>query len=65
MKVKNYFYSTLFGLFPSVFVINSLGSGLEKLYYALMQKYDNMKLQRVYEQKNIYPVFRAFFEKEQ
>jgi len=41
------------------------GSGLEKLYYALMQKYDNMKLQRVYEQKNIYPVFRAFFEKEQ
>ena len=31
IKVKNYFYATFFGLFPNVFIINSLGSGLEKL----------------------------------
>ena len=31
MKLKNYFYSSLLGLIPSVFIINSLGSGIEKL----------------------------------
>ena len=31
MKKSNYFYATLFGLFPSVFIVNSLGSGFEKL----------------------------------
>ena len=31
MKIKNYFYATFFGLFPSVFIVNSLGSGFEKL----------------------------------
>ena len=31
MKIKNYFYATLFGLFPSIFIVNSLGSGFEKL----------------------------------
>ena len=30
MKTKNYFYSTLFGLGPMIFVITSLGSGIEK-----------------------------------
>ena len=31
MKIKNYFYATFFGLFPSIFIVNSLGSGFEKL----------------------------------
>jgi len=31
MKIKNYFYSTIIGLFPTVFIINSLGSGFEKM----------------------------------
>ncbi len=31
MKIKNYFYATFLGLFPSIFIISSLGSGFEKL----------------------------------
>tara|TARA_Y100000992_G_C21269431_1_gene495810 strand:+ start:807 stop:1526 length:720 start_codon:yes stop_codon:yes gene_type:complete len=31
MKIKNYFNSTLLGLLPSVFIINSLGEGMEKV----------------------------------
>ncbi len=29
MKIKNYFYSSFLGLIPSVFIINSLGEGIE------------------------------------
>ena len=31
MRIKNYFYSTLLGLVPMVFIINSLGAGIENL----------------------------------
>ncbi len=31
MKVKNYFYASLTGLVPSIFIINTLGSGIEKI----------------------------------
>jgi uncharacterized membrane protein YdjX (TVP38/TMEM64 family) len=31
VKLKNYFYGTLIGLFPQVFVVVSLGSGFDKL----------------------------------
>jgi uncharacterized membrane protein YdjX (TVP38/TMEM64 family) len=31
MKNNNYFYATLFGLVPTTFIINSLGSGIEKV----------------------------------
>tara|TARA_B100000965_G_scaffold389119_1_gene394423 strand:+ start:2542 stop:3258 length:717 start_codon:yes stop_codon:yes gene_type:complete len=31
MKVNNYFYSTLLGLVPGIFIANSLGSGIEGL----------------------------------
>ncbi len=31
MKIKNYLYSTFLGLIPSVFIINSLGEGMEKI----------------------------------
>ena len=31
VKLKNYFFSTLFGIVPSIFIISSIGSGLEKV----------------------------------
>ena len=31
MKVKNYFFATLLGLIPTAFILNSLGSGIEKV----------------------------------
>ena len=31
VKLKNYFFSTLFGIMPSAFIISSIGSGLEKI----------------------------------
>ena len=31
MKIKNYFFSTLFGLFPTVFILSAIGEGLEKI----------------------------------
>ncbi len=31
MKIKNYFFSTLIGLFPMVFILNAIGSGIEKI----------------------------------
>ena len=31
MKLKNYFYSTFLGLIPTIFIVNSLGEGIEKI----------------------------------
>ena len=31
MKVKNYFFSTMIGLFPMVFILCAIGSGIEKI----------------------------------
>ena len=31
VKLKNYFFSTLFGIAPSIFIVSSIGSGLEKV----------------------------------
>ena len=31
VKLKNYFFSTLFGIVPSVFLVSSIGNGLEKV----------------------------------
>ena len=31
MKVKNYFFSTLIGLFPMIFILCAIGSGIEKI----------------------------------
>tara|TARA_X000000368_G_scaffold384261_1_gene342725 strand:+ start:654 stop:1379 length:726 start_codon:yes stop_codon:yes gene_type:complete len=31
MKIRNYFYSTLLGLIPMVFIINALGAGIENV----------------------------------
>ena len=37
------------------------GVGMEKRYHQLSQEWPNMQLGRVYEAKDIYPVFRQFF----
>jgi uncharacterized membrane protein YdjX (TVP38/TMEM64 family) len=31
MKIKNYIYATFFGLAPTTFILNSLGSGINNL----------------------------------
>ncbi len=31
MRIKNYFFSTLIGLFPMIFILNAIGSGIEKI----------------------------------
>jgi len=31
VKLKNYFFSTLIGIIPSIFLVTSIGSGLEKI----------------------------------
>ena len=31
VKLKNYFFSTLCGILPSIFIVSSIGSGLEKV----------------------------------
>ena len=31
MKIKNYFLSTLLGLFPMVFILCAIGEGIEKI----------------------------------
>ena len=30
MKVKNYFFATLFGIIPGIFIFNALGAGIDK-----------------------------------
>tara|TARA_B100001250_G_scaffold161336_1_gene138573 strand:- start:5696 stop:6421 length:726 start_codon:yes stop_codon:yes gene_type:complete len=50
MKVKNYFYATLFGLVPTIFIINSLGSGIEKY----IDDNDTLKIADVILEPSIY-----------
>ena len=50
MKIKNYFYATFLGLFPSVFIINSLGSGFEKL----IEKSENLNYKSIILDPGIY-----------
>ena len=57
MKLKNYFYATLLGLVPSIFIINSLGSGIEKL----IGKNTGINLQSVISEKGIYLPIIGFF----
>ncbi|MDA9090251.1 VTT domain-containing protein [Pelagibacteraceae bacterium] len=50
MKVKNYFYASLIGLIPSIFVINALGAGIEKL----IGNSDEIKYQDIISSPSIY-----------
>tara|TARA_B100000579_G_C22694550_1_gene786763 strand:- start:124 stop:843 length:720 start_codon:yes stop_codon:yes gene_type:complete len=58
IKVKNYFNATILGLFPSVFIINSLGSGLEKL----IEENDSLSYKSIIFNPDIYwPIFGFLF----
>ncbi len=50
MKLKNYLFSTFIGLFPTVFIINSLGSGIENI----ITKDKNFSYQSVISNPQIY-----------
>ena len=54
MKIKNYIYSTFFGLMPIIFIINTLGSGLENI----ISKNEQLNYRRVIFDPEIYvPIF--------
>jgi len=57
MKLKNYFYASLLGLIPSIFIINSLGSGIEKL----IENNTNIDLQSIISDRGIYLPLIGFF----
>ena len=50
MKVSNYFYSTLLGLLPSVFIFNFIGFGIERF----IDENDSLNLFSLISQPNIY-----------
>jgi len=50
MKVKNYFFSTLIGLFPTLFIWCAIGSGIEKM----ISKEINPSLIQIIQDKEIY-----------
>ena len=57
MKIKNYFYSTLLGLVPSIFIINTLGSGVEKF----IEQNENLNYSSIISDPGIYwPIFGFF-----
>ena len=56
MKIKNYFYATLFGLVPTIFVLNSLGSGIENI----VQKDINPSFFEIISDPNIYSPILGF-----
>ncbi len=57
MKVKNYFFSTLLGLFPLVFIFNAIGSGLENI----IQTTSNPSLFSILQTREIYLPIIGFF----
>jgi uncharacterized membrane protein YdjX (TVP38/TMEM64 family) len=50
MKIKNYFYATFLGIIPVTFVINALGSGIEKL----IKNNESLSLLIIFKDPNIY-----------
>ncbi len=58
VKIKNYFFATLIGLFPGIFLAVSIGSGLEKIIY------DNLEVPGAFDiisSPDIYIPLLAFF----
>jgi len=50
MKLKNYIYATFFGLMPTVFIVNSLGAGIE----GLIGKNDELSYRNILMDPDIY-----------
>ena len=57
MKVKNYFFSTLIGLFPMVFILCAIGSGIEKV---IENNIDPSFLIMVQNKEILYPLLGFF-----
>ena len=57
MKLKNYFFSTLIGLFPMVFILCAIGSGIEKI---IENNIDTSFLIMVQNKEILYPLLGFF-----
>ena len=57
MKLKNYFFSTLTGLFPMVFILCAIGSGIEKI---IENNIDTSFLIMVQNKEILYPLLGFF-----
>ena len=57
MKLKNYFFSTLIGLFPMVFILCAIGSGIEKV---IENNIDPSFLIMVQNKEILYPLLGFF-----
>ena len=58
MKIKNYFFSTLIGLTPGLFILCSIGSGLEKI----IEKNENFGFKEaIYDPAIYWPLFGFIF----
>ncbi len=57
MRLRNYIVSTLLGLVPSIFIINSLGEGINNI----IQNNDSINLMRVILNSEIYLPILGFF----
>ncbi len=57
MKLKNYFFSTLIGLFPMVFILCAIGSGIEKI---IENNTDTSFLTMVQNKEILYPLLGFF-----
>ncbi|MFL2889926.1 MAG: TVP38/TMEM64 family protein [Pelagibacteraceae bacterium] len=56
MKLKNYFISTFLGLFPAIFIINSLGEGINKI----IEKNENINYYNIISDPEIYLPIAGF-----
>ena len=57
MKLKNYFFSTLIGLFPMVFILCAIGSGIEKI---IENNIDTSLLAMVQNKEILFPLIGFF-----
>ena len=57
MKIRNYFYSTLLGLIPTVFVINFIGEGIQKF----INQNENISMFTAITNPEIYIPILSFF----
>ena len=58
VKVRNFFYATLIGIIPQIFIVVSIGSGLEKV---IDQNLTQPKFSEIISDPNIYMPLIVFF----
>ena len=58
VKVRNFFYATLIGIIPQIFIVVSIGSGLEKV---IDQNLTQPKFSEIILDPNIYMPLIVFF----